>query len=72
MQQLYSSGDGSEVRSGLAKVISLAGFRKAKSAAETAAADPSSASGDRGGDRAKTGPVTLIKGAKVVMKWGKW
>ena len=51
MQQLYSSVDGSEVRSGLAKVISLAGFRNAKAAAETAAA----AGGDRGGDRAESG-----------------
>ncbi len=31
-QQLYSSVDGAEVRSGLAKVISLAGFRQAKEA----------------------------------------
>jgi hypothetical protein len=43
MQQLYSSVDGSEVRSGLAKVISLAGFRQARATEENG--------GDRGGDR---------------------
>src|ERR1700733_13837848 len=42
MLQLYSSVDGSEVRSGLAK-ISLAGFRHAREAQENG--------GDRGGDR---------------------
>ena len=34
MQHLYSCVDGSEVRSGLAKVISLAGFLRAREAAE--------------------------------------
>lgn len=43
MQQLYSSVDGAEVRSGLAKVISLAGFRQGREAEENG--------GDRGGDR---------------------
>ena len=36
MQQLYSSVDGSEVRNGLAKVISLAGFRLARDAESAA------------------------------------
>ncbi len=43
MQQHYSSVNGNEVRDGLAKVISLAGFRLASK---------SSAGGDRSGDRA--------------------
>jgi site-specific recombinase XerC len=67
MQQLYSSVDGSEVRSGLAKVISLAGFRQAREAEEnggdrlseassdddlrTGSGDAKRAGGDRGGDQ---------------------
>ena len=43
MQQLYSSVDSSEVRSGLAKVISLTGFQHAREAQENG--------GDCGGDR---------------------
>jgi integrase len=46
MQQLYSSVDGAEVRSGLAKVISLAGFRQVCDEA----LEPT-VGGDRGGDR---------------------
>jgi integrase len=45
MQQLYSSVDGAEVRSGLAKVISLAGFRQTRGVA-----DENPGNGDRGGD----------------------
>ncbi len=52
MQQLYSSVDGSEVRSGLAKVISLAGFRQGQNAAS---GDADEAGGDRGGDRREEG-----------------
>jgi hypothetical protein len=56
MQQLYSSVDGAEVRSGLAKVISLAGFRQAKDEAQTAAGgDEKEAGGDRSGDRQERG-----------------
>jgi len=50
MQQLYSSVDGAEVRSGLAKVISLAGFRQAKEAEAE-----SQIGGDAGGDRQEGG-----------------
>ncbi len=50
MQQLYSSVDGAEVRSGLAKVISLAGFRQAKEAEAE-----SQVGGDAGGDRQEGG-----------------
>jgi hypothetical protein len=50
MQQLYSSVDGAEVRSGLAKVISLAGFRHAKEAEAQ-----SEVGGDEGGDRQEGG-----------------
>jgi hypothetical protein len=35
MQHRYSSVDGAEVRNGLAKVISLAGFREARDQATT-------------------------------------
>jgi hypothetical protein len=53
---LDSSVDGSEVRSGLAKVISLAGFRRARDATETGASgDADEAGGDPGGDREEEG-----------------
>jgi integrase len=54
MHQLYSSVDGAEVRSGLAKVISLAGFRLSRPQL-TAGGDPDEAGGDRGGDRREEG-----------------
>jgi integrase len=56
MQQHYSTVDGAEVRAGLAKVISLAGFTKDRQT-EGSNADgslgggPGGESGDRGGDR---------------------
>lgn len=40
MQHRYSSVDGAEVRNGLAKVISLAGFREARDQAGAAEAAP--------------------------------
>ena len=58
MQQLYSSVDGSEVRSGLAKVISLAGFRSARAAA--------AASGDRGGDRGGSSGESVAETEKKI------
>lgn len=62
MQQLYSSVDGSEVRSGLAKVISLAGFLRDREAAETGASgDADEAGGDRGGDQ-REGGLTMQAG----------
>jgi hypothetical protein len=36
MQQLYSSVDGSEVQSGLANIISVAGFRQGRDDGKTA------------------------------------
>lgn len=50
MQQLYSSVNGNVVRDGLAKVISLAGFRQAKEAEAQ-----SQVGGDAGGDRQEGG-----------------
>ena len=53
VQQLYSTVDGAEVRRGLAKIISLAGFRQSRQL--PAGGDPDEAGGDRGGDRREEG-----------------
>jgi hypothetical protein len=64
MQQRYSSVNGTEVCDGLAKVVSLAGFRQSrKPSAETAggvgfeapSGDSDKAGGDGGGDREEGG-----------------
>ncbi len=56
MQQLYSIVDGSEVRSGPAKVISLAGLLLPRDAAETGAGgDANQPGGGPGGDREDLG-----------------
>jgi integrase len=60
MQQLYSSVDGSEVRSGLAKVISLAGFVRARDEAEASA----EAGGDGGDRTAEAERVSLPKNGR--------
>lgn len=77
MQQHYSSVNGSEVRDGLAKVISLAGFRSTqKSSAEKAEgqADRASEASDapRGGDRIGVGgDVVVIEAERsLTMKTG--
>lgn len=61
MQQRYSSVNGAEVRDGLAKVISLAGFRTAQNAANSGAVNEQGASNvdaddaPRGGDPNEAG-----------------
>ena len=69
MQQHYSSVNGNEVRDGLAKVISLAGFRLAqKSSADgdRGPIDASSTTSDaaRGGDAKQAGGDPVVIGPK--------
>lgn len=77
MQQHYSSVNGSEVRDGLAKVISLAGFRlaeKSSAGGDRIPTDESSPAADaaRGGDRIGVGGDEVVIGPErsLTMKTG--